>query len=90
MPTTQIVPETPSRTPESVRISTVGVGVAGGRVTVRYSIENTNTNNHMSDAHGHVQTVNRRPTLTLPRLDSKWLEKQQNYRFLQDLIGLQA
>jgi hypothetical protein len=32
--------------------------------------------------------VNRRPTLTLPRLDSKWLEKQRNYRFLEDLIGL--
>jgi hypothetical protein len=34
--------------------------------------------------------VNRRLTLTPPRLHSKWLHQQQNCRFSDDLIGVQS
>ena len=34
--------------------------------------------------------VNRRPTLTPPRLGSKWLYQQRNCIFLDDLIGVQS
>jgi hypothetical protein len=37
-----------------------------------------------------VEIVNRRPTLTPPRLGSKWLYQQRNCIFLDDLIGVQS